>query len=80
MATGTCFSAPISGAGGVVAGGMGDDEARSIIGQLAQLRMHVAVAQARGGHEFQAIFGGHSFGGIEGLLIPARSRSAPPAA
>jgi hypothetical protein len=56
---------------GVVAAAMRDDEARAVVRELAQLRMHVAVAYPGVGQEFHAVLGGDGLGGVEALLVPA---------
>ena len=50
---------------------MGDDQAGAVIGQLAGLGMHIAIAEAGRRHELQPVFLGHRLGGVEALLVPA---------
>ena len=56
---------------GVVAAGMGDHQAGAVIGQFAQRRAHVAIAEAGRRHELEAVFLGHRLGRIDALLVPA---------
>ena len=54
----------------IVTAGMGDHQAGAFIGQFAQCRAHIAVAEPFRRQEFEIVFFGHRAGGINALLVP----------